>query len=99
MSWAKRFRRREHLRESLWFVPLLAALAGPIVAEACVRFEGEVSLPPPWQYSATTASTVLTAIVGAMVALTGFVVTLGVLIVQMATGMLSPRFMRLWYRD
>ena len=34
-----------------------------------------------------------------MVALTGFVVTIGVLIVQMATGTLSPRFMRLWYRD
>ena len=41
----------------------------------------------------------LTAIIGAMVGLFGFVVTISVLVVQMATGTLSPRFMRLWYRD
>jgi uncharacterized membrane protein len=34
-----------------------------------------------------------------MVGLLGFVVTISVLVVQMATGTLSPRFMRLWYRD
>ena len=41
----------------------------------------------------------LSAIVSAMVGLTGFVVAFGVLVVQMATQTLSPRFMRLWYRD
>ena len=56
-------------------------------------------LPPDWNYSASTASGVLTAIAGAMVALLGFVVTIGVLVVQQATGTLSPRYMRLWYRD
>ena len=55
--------------------------------------------PPYWTYSSSTASTVLSAIVGAMVALTGFVVTVTVLVVQMATGTLSARYMRLWYRD
>ena len=80
MTWARTFRRREHLRGSLWFVPFLAAVAGPLLAELCVRLEGRVSLPAQWEYSSGTASTVLTAIVGAMVALTGFVVTLGVLI-------------------
>src|SRR3954471_6098285 len=99
MSWARRFRLREYLRGSLWFVPLIAAGVGPPLALICVALEPSVTLPEQLQYSAQTASTVLTAIVGAMVALTGFVVTLGVLIVQMATGMLSPRFMRLWYRD
>ena len=34
-----------------------------------------------------------------MIGLLGLVVTIGVLVVQMATGTLSPRFMRLWYRD
>ena len=34
-----------------------------------------------------------------MIGLLGLVVTVGVLVVQMATGTLSPRFMRLWYRD
>lgn len=42
---------------------------------------------------------VLSVLVGAMVGLLGFVVTIGVLVLQQATGTLSPRFMRLWYRD
>ena len=50
-------------------------------------------------YSPTTASTVLSAIVGATAALTGFVITVTVLVVQMATGTFSARYMRLWYRD
>ena len=44
-------------------------------------------------------SRVLTTIVGATVGLTGFVVTVSVLVVQMATGTFSARYMRLWYRD
>jgi uncharacterized membrane protein len=42
---------------------------------------------------------VLTVLVGAMVSLIGFVFTISVLVVQTATGTLSPRYMRLWYRD
>ncbi len=99
MTWERRFRLREYLRGSLWFLPLIAAALGPVLAAACVALEGDVGFAEHWQYSAGTASTLLTSIVGAMVALTGFVVTLGVLIVQLATGTLSPRFMRLWYRD
>ena len=41
----------------------------------------------------------LAAIIGAMAALTGFVVTVTVLVVQMAVTSFSPRYMRLWYRD
>ena len=58
-----------------------------------------MDLPAGWTYSESTASSVLSAIVSAMVGLTGFVVAFGVLVVQMATQTLSPRFMRLWYRD
>ena len=56
-------------------------------------------MPSSLQYSASTASTFLSAIVGATAALTGFVVTVSVLVVQMATGTFSARYMRLWYRD
>ena len=58
-----------------------------------------IGTPSLWQYSPSTASTVLTAIVGATAALTGFVVTVTVLVVQMATGTFSARIMRLWFRD
>ena len=37
--------------------------------------------------------------VGATAALTGFVVTVSILIVQMATGTFSARYMRIWQRD
>jgi uncharacterized membrane protein len=98
-SWAARFARRQRLRGSLWVVPLAAAVAGPLLAEAVLRFDAEVDMPAAWSYSESTASLILGTIVGALVALTGFVVAFGVLVVQMATQTLSPRFMRLWYRD
>ena len=98
-SWAARFRRRQRLKGSLWMVPLICAVAGPVLAGLTIAVDNRVDLPAGWTYSESTASTVLSAIVGAMVGLTGFVVAFGVLIVQMATQTLSPRFMRLWYRD
>src|SRR4051794_13849762 len=98
-SWAASFRRRQRLKGSLWVVPLICALAGPALAELTIAVDSAVDLPASWTYSESTASTALSAIVGAMVGLTGFVVAFGVLIVQMATETLSPRFMRLWYRD
>lgn len=99
MSWASRFERRRYLAESLWAQPLLGAVLGAALAQAALWADSSLHLPGPWQYSPQTASGVLTAIVGAMVGLLGFVVTIGVLVVQQATGMLSPRFMGLWYRD
>src|SRR4051794_2936306 len=98
-SWAARFQRRQRLKGSLWMVPLACALAGTLAAELTVVLDAHVTLPASWQYSESTASSVLSAIVGAIVGLTGFVVAFGVLIVQMATQTLSPRFLRLWYRD
>ena len=64
-----------------------------------VQVDRSINLPASWTYSSSTASTLLTTIVGAMAALTGFVVTVTVLVVQMATGSFSARYMRLWYRD
>ena len=99
MSWGARFELRQYLKGSLWVLPLLGGVLGTVLAHAAVLVDGAVRLPPDWTYSASTASGVLTAIVAAMVALIGFVVTIGVLVVQQATGTLSPRYMRLWYRD
>jgi uncharacterized membrane protein len=98
-SWAARFATRQRLKGSLWFVPLLCAIAGPLLAQLAIVLDGELAPPEAWRYSEATASAVLSAIVSAMVGLTGFVVAFGVLVVQMATQTLSPRFMRLWYRD
>jgi uncharacterized membrane protein len=99
MTWAAGFQLRQHLRQSLWAVPLLGAVAGAALAVVDLGLEDQVSLPREWSYSASTASSLLTTVAGAMIGLLGLVVTVGVLVVQMATGTLSPRFMRLWYRD
>jgi uncharacterized membrane protein len=99
MSWGLPFRVREYLRGSLWIVPLLGGALGVGLAEVALWVDGNVTLPDGWRYSEATASTVLSGVVAAMVALTGIVVAIGVLILQQATGSLSPRFMRLWYRD
>jgi uncharacterized membrane protein len=99
MSWRRIFRSRLYVRDSLWVLPLAGALLGAVLGVVDIRVEESVHLPPQLQYSASTASTVLAAIVGATAALTGFVVTVTTLVVQMATGTFSARYMRLWYRD
>jgi uncharacterized membrane protein len=99
MSWARRFQLRQHLRQSLWAVPLVGTIMGAVLVRIDLWLEGQVTLSSGWSYSAGTAGTVLATIASAMVGLVGLVVTIGVLVVQMATGTLSPRFMRLWYRD
>jgi uncharacterized membrane protein len=83
----------------LWIVPLLGALAGAVLGAIDARGEQSLNLPANLTYSSSTASTLLSAIVGSTAALAGFVVTVSVLVVQMALGSFSARYMRLWYRD
>ncbi|GAA3505434.1 DUF2254 domain-containing protein [Streptomyces prasinosporus] len=98
-TWSFRFQLGQYVRASLWILPVLGLAAGALLGEAALALDDRVGIPTGWRYTATTATGVLTAIVGAMVALLGFVVTIGVLAVQQAIGTLSPRYMRLWYRN
>ena len=97
--WELRFRARQYFTESLWFLPLIGGLAGAVLGSSDVFVERAVEPPASLQYSASTATAVLSAIVGATAALTGFVVTVSVLVVQMATNTFSARYMRLWHAD
>jgi uncharacterized membrane protein len=99
LSWSVRFRLRQYVKSSLWFVPLLGGIAGWILGATPFLLAADVDLPASWEYSPSTASSVLTTIVAAAAALTGFVVTVSVLVVQMASSTFSARYMRLWYRD
>jgi uncharacterized membrane protein len=99
ISWATAFQLRQRLKNSLWVLPLLGGVVGVAGAQVDLALEDRVHLPVSWQYSASTVSSVLAAIIGAMISLLGLVVTVSVLVVQQATGTLSPRYMRLWYRD
>jgi len=97
MSWSVAFRLRRYRRESLWVVPLIGGALGFGLASADLGAVIDVSTR--WDYSAATAEAVLAAVVAASVGLVGFVVTVSVLIVQMATGTFSARYMRIFYRD
>lgn len=99
MSWATRFRLRQYVLESLWIYPLVAVVAGGLLALLTQQADTTVTVPAAWRYSPSTASTVLSAIVGSTTGLIGFVVTVTVLAIQMATGTFSARYMRIWYRD
>ena len=98
-SWNTSFRLRQYLTGSLWVLPLIGAVAGAVLAELSSWPDRAWNVPSFWEYSPSTATTLLAAIVGAMAALTGFVLTVSVLVVQMASSTFSARYMRLWYRD
>ena len=87
------------MRGSLWLLPVVGGFVGWACAVAAADTGPWASCRRHWTYSPGTAQAVLAAVVGASVGLTGFVVTVAVLIVQMATGTFSARYMRLFYRD
>jgi uncharacterized membrane protein len=99
VSWGFAFRLRQHLKGSLWVLPLIGGIAGGLLGSLGLLLDREVDLPTYWSYAPGTATTILSAIVASTAALTGFIVTVSVLVVQMATGTFSARYMRLWYRD
>jgi uncharacterized membrane protein len=99
MSFRTRFRRHENALEGLWATPVMAAVLGAIAGIVIAVPDDHLDARALRVYSPSTASAVLAAIVGASAALTGFVVTVTVLVVQMATGTFSARVLRLWYRD
>jgi uncharacterized membrane protein len=98
MTWATRFRRREDIRQSLWIVPLLGALAGALLAWGAEKVGSRLDLPSVLTFE-PSPSTVLSAILSAMIGLVGFVVTVTVLLVQTSTSSFSARYMRFVYRD
>jgi uncharacterized membrane protein len=98
MSWRAWFRASQYVKNSLWLAPLIAGLAGLVLAEVAYWLDTHHDLPV-LQYSPETATAVVSATIAAVVSLTGFVITVTVLGVQQATGIFSPRYMRLWYRD
>ena len=97
--WTLDFKTRQYLKGSLWFLPLLGGIAGVLLALLEPVAARWVTVPASLEYSASTATSLLAAIVGSTAALTGFVVTVSVLVVQMATITFSARYLRLWYRD
>ena len=98
MNWGIGFRASQYVKASLWILPFVGAFIGLLLAEIGLRLD-RAGVLAAHAYSPETATAVLSAAIAAAASLTGFVITVTVLGVQMATGTFSPRYMRLWYRD
>jgi uncharacterized membrane protein len=80
-------------------VPLLGALVGMLLAWVAASIGASVDVPDVFEFTPSTSSAVLSAILSATIGLIGFVVTVTVLLVQTATSQFSARYMRIVYRD
>src|SRR2546427_10653121 len=59
MTWSRRFAIRESVRGSLWLLPLIGAVLGGVFGSLMLLVDHSVDVPSYWQYSPSTASTLL----------------------------------------
>lgn len=96
--WALRFRLRERLALSLTLVPMLYIAGAFALAEVVPLVEGRrdvlgLGLDPD------TARTTLSAVAGGMIAFTGLVVSIAILVVQFGASQYTPRLVNRFRRD
>jgi len=96
----RRFRIWNHLSSSLWFVPILCVLAGVCLSFATIALDRSVSVVPrSLSGDPDAALAILTTVAASMVTLTGLVLTITMVVVQLATGQFTPRVLRAILRD
>jgi uncharacterized membrane protein len=97
-----RFRLHEYLRSSLWFIPsafVLLAFALWLVVGAIDRAVDGNDLLLAYGGGPDGAQEVLSAIATSMIAFTGVVFSITIVVLQLASGQFSPRVLRTFLRD
>ncbi|PTL84857.1 DUF2254 domain-containing protein [Vitiosangium sp. GDMCC 1.1324] len=94
-----RFRAAEWWRTNLWLIPLLCSVLAAILERNMVRLDQSLQVPEALSFSEGSSLQLLAVGVGAMISLLGIVFAFFVLVLQAATGQLSPRILSIWYRD
>ncbi|HYD98580.1 MAG TPA: DUF2254 domain-containing protein [Alphaproteobacteria bacterium] len=100
----------ERTRTSYWFVPTLMAVAAAILAVATVRLDRALAAAGldggPWglvfglgPIGGETARSLLTAIAGGMVTVTGVVFSVTIVALQLASSQFGPRLLRAFMAD
>ena len=90
------------LRSSLWFIPVLCVLAGVIVSLGTMAIDRwfDYELLPRWVTGGPGAAVaILETIAVSMVSLAALVLTLTMVVVQLAMGQFSPRIVQTFLRD
>jgi uncharacterized membrane protein len=97
-TWRLRFTVREWLSRSLVLVPSLYIAAALALGELVPRAEGERDLLS-LRLDPDTARTILSAEASGMIAFTGLVVSIGVVVVQFGASQYTPRLVSRFTRD
>jgi uncharacterized membrane protein len=95
----RRFRVGHYLKTSLWVVPLLFIVAGIALSLVTTSVDDGTLVPQSVSGDTTAALQILYLIAFAMLTLTGLVLSLLVVAVQLAMGTFSPRIVRQILQD
>ena len=98
MTWLRRFRLAEHMREALWPIPLGCVILAVALTSALPAIDRRVDYARlDWSPGAT--QTVLSVVAGSMITFTGFVFTMVLMAVQFASVQMTPRLLKSTFRS
>jgi len=96
------FRGSKAVRQSLWFVPVMCVLAGVGSSFVVLWIDGlfDYELVPRWLTGGPDAAlAILSSIAASMVSLAALVLTITMVVVQLAMGQFSPRIVQTILKD
>jgi uncharacterized membrane protein len=88
------FRRQHQIRTALWPIPILCVLGGVAASIVTTALDSGRLLSENFVRNPDAALAILGAIAGSMITLTGLVLTIVLVVVQLAVGQFSPRIVR-----
>lgn len=91
-----------HLKSSLWFVPVLCVLAGAALSFGTIaldRYFDYEAIPQSLVGGPDAATEILVTVAASMVSLAALVLTITMVVVQLAMGQFSPRIVQRILRD
>src|SRR3954453_5276518 len=98
----RRRRLLTHVQSSLWFIPVLCVIAGIVVAFGAIAVDRAFAyqaIPRSVVGGPDAAEAILTTVAASMVSLTALVLTITMVVVQLAMGQFSPRIVQRILQD
>jgi len=91
-----------HVRTSLWFVPVACVLGGVLLSVVTLAIDraGDYEvIPRQWTGGPQVATSILSTVALSMVSLATLVLTITMVVVQLAMGQFSPRIVQTFLQD
>ncbi|MBA3418282.1 MAG: DUF2254 domain-containing protein [Geodermatophilaceae bacterium] len=98
----KIFKLLDHVRTSLWFVPVICVLAGVALSVGTLAVDRSSDyklIPNTFTGGPDNAVAILSTIAASMVSLAALVLTITMVVVQLAMGQFSPRIVQTFLQD